>query len=373
MENNKFLFLKGSFEDEGLTFDEVQILSAVARQHNLSLAFKIGGCEAKSDISQAANLGAKCVVAPMVESVFAVTKFIDAVKQYDDVFEEININIETVTAANNAAAILKEHQDNIKGVVVGRTDLSLSLGLTKGDVDSPEVMGYVEKVLKEAKSYGLVTTMGGSVSINSIPCIIDMHKKGLLDRFETRKVIIEASSEEKVLEEQIREAMKIEIDFLERSEKNSSTSASNALLRIQAIKKRIGCDKDDAEYKKQFAAREDKVIAIDFDGVIHDHCLGFHDGTIYGDALPDSLAALKELHDMGYAIVVHSCKLHPDRPLVNNKTGKELVCEWLESKGVAQYVSDVVWGKPHALAYIDDKAIAFDSWTETLEIIKNIK
>lgn len=240
MKNNKFLFLKGSFEDEGLTFDEVQILSSVSRQQNLPLAFKIGGCEAKSDISKAASLGAKCVVAPMVESVFAVRKFIDAAKQYNDVFEEVNINIETVTAANNVAAILEEHQDSIKGVVVGRTDLSLSLGLTKRDVDSPEVMAYVEKVLKEAKSHGLVTTMGGSVSVNSVPCIVDMHKKGLLDRYETRKVIIEASSEATMVEDQIREAMKIEIDFLERSQKSSSTSANNALLRIQAIKGRLG-------------------------------------------------------------------------------------------------------------------------------------
>lgn len=130
---------------------------------------------------------------------------------------------------------------------------------------------------------------------------------------------------------------------------------------------------NDTEYQKQFSAREDKVIAIDFDGVIHNHHLGFHDGTIYGTPVPGSLEALKQLHDMDYTIVIHSCKLHPDRPLVNNKTGKELVCEWLERKGVAQYVSDVVWGKPHALAYVDDKAIAFDSWSKTLEIIKNIK
>ena len=61
------LFLKGSFEDEGLNTFEVQMLSSIAKEIGLPLAFKIGGCEAKSDILTALNYGADCIVAPMVE------------------------------------------------------------------------------------------------------------------------------------------------------------------------------------------------------------------------------------------------------------------------------------------------------------------
>ena len=35
------------------------------------------------------------------------------------------------------------------------------------------------------------------------------------------------------------------------------------------------------------------TIAIDFDGVIHDDYLGFHDGTIYGPPIKGSLEAIK--------------------------------------------------------------------------------
>ena len=38
-----------------------------------------------------------------------------------------------------------------------------------------------------------------------------------------------------------------------------------------------------------------KNIAIDFDGVIHDFSRGWHDGTCYGDPLPGSIQAIREL------------------------------------------------------------------------------
>ena len=49
------IFLKGSFEDEGLRDFEVQILSSISKERNIPLAFKIGGCEAKSDIEKSIN------------------------------------------------------------------------------------------------------------------------------------------------------------------------------------------------------------------------------------------------------------------------------------------------------------------------------
>ena len=68
-----------------------------------------------------------------------------------------------------------------------------------------------------------------------------------------------------------------------------------------------------------------KTIAIDFDGVIHNMDRGFHDGTCYGDPLEGSLEALEEL-SRDYNIVIYTAKAKPDRPLVNGKTGTELVC-----------------------------------------------
>ena len=105
---------------------------------------------------------------------------------------------------------------------------------------------------------------------------------------------------------------------------------------------------NDTEYQKQFSAREDKVIAIDFDGVIHNHHLGFHDGTIYGTPVPGSLEALKQLHDMDYTIVIHSCKLHPDRPLVTTKLEKSWCANGWSVK-VLPSTCQMLYGENHML------------------------
>ena len=180
------LFLKGSFEDEGLRDFEAKILSAMAAERRIPLAFKIGGCEAKTDIETSLNYGAQCIVAPMVESAFAAEKFVTATEPWLDLLKERNINIETITAVDNVEDILKQNHKYLNGIVVGRTDLALSMGLSKSMVDSDIVMEQVEKTLTVAKKYNLVTTMGGSVNTNSAAWVSKMHQKGLLDRFETR-------------------------------------------------------------------------------------------------------------------------------------------------------------------------------------------
>jgi hypothetical protein len=67
--------------------------------------------------------------------------------------------------------------------------------------------------------------------------------------------------------------------------------------------------------------------------------------------------------------VIFTAKAKPSRPLIQGKTGTQLVWEWLESKGIAQYVEEVTSEKPRAMAYLDDKAIRFDSWKTAIEDI----
>lgn len=107
-------------------------------------------------------------------------------------------------------------------------------------------------------------------------------------------------------------------------------------------------------------------IAIDFDGVVHTFDKGWHDGTCYGEPIEGSLEAI-ELLSRRYNIIIFSAKVRPDRPLVNGKTGKELVQEWLQKYNVMQYVDDITHEKPRAQFYIDDKAIRFENnWKEIL-------
>jgi hypothetical protein len=119
----------------------------------------------------------------------------------------------------------------------------------------------------------------------------------------------------------------------------------------------------------QFLDKSKKTIAIDFDGVIHDDNLGFHDGTVYGNPINGVDEALAQLSSK-YTIILYTCKANPNRPLVNNKTGIELIWEWLELHNLQQYITDIMWGKPNAVIYIDDKGFRFNNWEETLTFIK---
>lgn len=109
-------------------------------------------------------------------------------------------------------------------------------------------------------------------------------------------------------------------------------------------------------------------IGIDFDGVIHRCSKGFYDGTIYDSPVDGSLEAVKEISKK-HNIVVYTAKAKPDRPLVNGKTGQELVWEWLENNGFGEYVSEVTSEKPRAAFYIDDKAYRFENWKDTMDFL----
>jgi nitrous oxidase accessory protein NosD len=51
------------------------------------------------------------------------------------------------------------------------------------------------------------------------------------------------------------------------------------------------------------------------------------------------------------------------------KNGVELVDGWLEKNGMNKFVDKVVWGKPNAKFYIDDKAVKFTTWNKVMEEI----
>jgi hypothetical protein len=118
-------------------------------------------------------------------------------------------------------------------------------------------------------------------------------------------------------------------------------------------------------YIDKVNSEESKTIAIDFDGVIHSFEFGYHDGTIYGTPIDGSIESIKKIAEK-YNIVIYTAKAKKDRPLVNGKTGTELVWEWLEKYKISQYIKDVTAEKPRCICYIDDKAIQFNNWAQAL-------
>ncbi len=125
------------------------------------------------------------------------------------------------------------------------------------------------------------------------------------------------------------------------------------------------------DYNKLQHDENNNQIAIDFDGVVHGNSKGFYDGTVYDSPIPGSIEAIRELSKK-YTIVLFTAKVKPDRPLVNGKTGEELIWGWLKQYNISQHIKEITCEKPRAVAYIDDRAIRFEDWDSTLKILDKI-
>jgi len=185
--------VKAEFEAEGTRLEEAMMLKNVVSRAGLALNIKIGGCEAIKDMFDANSLGAERIIAPMVETPYALRKFLGAAKIafFNDSYEdcELLINLETVTAFKNFDAMLEIPEiDHLDGVVIGRVDLTGSMGLTREAVNSKEVLELSLAAAAKAKKRGMQVVIGGGVSVHSKP-FFAAFPKGHLDRYETRKVI----------------------------------------------------------------------------------------------------------------------------------------------------------------------------------------
>jgi len=124
-------------------------------------------------------------------------------------------------------------------------------------------------------------------------------------------------------------------------------------------------------YNDLVKEQEKNNVCIDFDGVIHNDYLGFHDGTIYGDIIDGAKESIINL-SKSYNIIIFTAKAKPDRPLINNKTGIQLIWEWLKKYEIDSFIQEVTAEKPRALVYIDDKAIRFENWNNTIDLFNKI-
>jgi 4-hydroxy-2-oxoheptanedioate aldolase len=192
-ENHHVIGVKAEFEAEGTRIEEAMRLKEVSLTAGLCLTLKIGGCEAIRDMFEACDLGTAHMVAPMVETPYALKKYIGAVKlavsedQRADM--DFLINLETITACRNFEEMLKVPGiELLNGIVLGRVDLTGSMGLTREDINSEQVRLLALDMAAKAKAYGKTVVVGGGVSVHSLP-FFRSFPAGHLNRFETRKVV----------------------------------------------------------------------------------------------------------------------------------------------------------------------------------------
>jgi hypothetical protein len=217
-ENHSVIGVKMEFEAEGTRIEEAMRLKEVSMAAGLTLTTKVGGCEAIKDMFDAAILGTKYVVGPMVESAYALRKYIQATRIAYTVDQregmEFYINLETITAIQNFDKMLQTPEAaDLNGIVLGRVDLTGSMDLNRDAVNSDQILDLCLSMAAKAKAKGKKVIVGGAVSVHSLP-FFQKFPKGHLDKYETRKVVFGCPGALENKEEAFLKAVEFELMWL---------------------------------------------------------------------------------------------------------------------------------------------------------------
>lgn len=196
--NHHVIGIKAEFAAEGSRMEEVLRLKEIVTKAGLDLFIKTGGSEAVKDMFDARIIGVKGIVCPMIESAYAVKKYIDAIhfvfpkEEQEEI--EFFINVETKTGVSNLDEIISMPEFNeLSGIVLGRVDMTGSMGLTREDINSEPIFEIANEMSKKLQKAGKKMIIGGGLSAYSLPFFKRL-PAGALTRFEMRKVIFDANS-----------------------------------------------------------------------------------------------------------------------------------------------------------------------------------
>jgi hypothetical protein len=208
------------FEAEGTRTDELLRLLEMAHKADIGMALKVGGCEAIRDMLEARQFGVSYIIAPMVETPYALSKYIAA---KDKVFTpeergdvKFLFNVETIAAYRciDELVSIASSENGCDGIVFGRVDFTGSLGIGREGIESSGVTEVGEDIAAKCRDAGLEFVVGGAVSIDARANLKRFHGV-YLNRFETRKVIFHSTAlDSPKLEEALRQAVHFELLWL---------------------------------------------------------------------------------------------------------------------------------------------------------------
>jgi len=236
--------VKAEFEAEATRINEAMRLKDVACRAGLDFVLKIGGGEAITDMFEAQHIGVSLLIAPMVESPYALRKYLEAIEKHfpKELREKMHfgINVETKLACENFPEMLREKKIKlIDTVTVGRVDLSGSMELARNQINCDEVYDTTESIFTNARKKGFRTAMGGGIAVEAIPFIKKLTAKKLLDRFETRKIVFNVPKNFKNVEKGIIKANMFELMWLENKKNYYERIFREDDSRIVMLKSRI--------------------------------------------------------------------------------------------------------------------------------------
>lgn len=243
-ENHHVVGIKAEFEAEGTRMEEALRLKEVITKAGLELTIKIGGCEAIKDMFDARSIGVTRIVAPMIESQYALKKYLQATHLVfpKDEWNSVNflINIETVSAVNVLDKMLELPEiSELKGVVLGRVDMTGSMGLSRDNINDETIFNIASEVFTKAREKNMECVIGGGVSAFSLPFFRRLPENATLDFYETRKVIFkcpEALSEN--ADKGILKAVGFELMWLKNKRDFYKQIFEEDLIRIEMLQQR---------------------------------------------------------------------------------------------------------------------------------------
>ena len=244
VENYGVIGIKTSFEDEGASLFEVLRLKELCNQAGTKLLLKIAGAEAKRDLEDSMIIGVKGIVAPMIESPFALDKFIKSAKAIlpPDLLSsvQLGINIETISAYKNFDEMTKADGFNeLYHITLGRVDFVSSMGKDRSYVNSDEMLSIALDLFSKTKEKEKKVYLGGAITIDSSNYLKTLFKKGLLDKFETRYVMYDPTIALQSLEESLINGQKLELGILNYRRNFYLHHANKEIDRIKMIEARV--------------------------------------------------------------------------------------------------------------------------------------
>ena len=233
LKNHNMTGVKAEFEAEGATLQEAELLKEISPDADLTI--KIGGAEAIKDMLDAKMLGAKTIVAPMIESKYAMQKFVNsAAKIFND--EKLFINIETITGYENFEEIITTPEfSRVDGIVLGRFDMAKSMNLETNQVNGAEILSISKHISQFAKSQNKFFIIGGRVCPKTLDFLSEVP---YFTGFETRKIIFDAKTAHNNDTDGILKALEFEILWIE-NKKNYGTFKPVDEYRLKCLNKRL--------------------------------------------------------------------------------------------------------------------------------------
>ncbi|HEX2927602.1 MAG TPA: aldolase/citrate lyase family protein [Ruminiclostridium sp.] len=241
-ENHHAFAAKVSFASEASRLEDLIRINEIILRADMGLFVKIGGCEAVKDMEECKLLGASGIMVPMIETPFAMSKFIGTVNRVFSKSEQRELEfaayVDSLTGFGYIDGILSvDGIEAVDAVVVGRRNLTASMGFNGSDINGDEVCRITKTILEKVRDKGMTGGISGGISMEAVPFVRRLG--GLIKRHETRKLIFKTPDTLKSINTGLLKALHFEMLYLLNKRDYYGRAALEDEERIKLLESRI--------------------------------------------------------------------------------------------------------------------------------------